>query len=112
MARRDASIWRLVTHAGSVDCSAKSPNEIVDPRYALPVMRPRITLRYFVRFGINMSERSASPHTVGDGQAAPRRSGLLIARVGEIGGQRGLRDLTLLRHHIALVHPNLDADSA
>jgi hypothetical protein len=54
MARRAASIWRLVTHAGSMVCSPISPKEMDEPRYALPRMLPRIILRYFVRFGINM----------------------------------------------------------
>src|SRR5262249_54091564 len=46
--------WRLVTHPGSSTLSPKSPKARVEPRRALPFMRPRWALRYLTRFGINI----------------------------------------------------------
>src|SRR6266850_203550 len=53
-ATRAASIWRFVTHPGSRALRPKSPNDRVDPRWALPRIRPRWVLRYFTRLGIGM----------------------------------------------------------
>src|SRR5580704_15771605 len=54
MATRLASICRSVIQPGSSTFSPKSPKASVDPRHALPVMRPRCCLRYFTFFGINI----------------------------------------------------------
>src|SRR5207302_9291442 len=54
IATRAASIWRSVSQHGSSAFSPKSPNEMSDPRQALPAMRPRCCLRYFTFFGINI----------------------------------------------------------
>jgi hypothetical protein len=54
IAIRAASICRLVIQHGWRAFSPKEPNVIVEPRYALPRILPRIVFRYFVRFGINM----------------------------------------------------------
>src|SRR5689334_24295493 len=53
-ATRAASIWRLVTQPGSSALRPYSPNDSVDPRYALPRMLPRWALRYLTRLGISM----------------------------------------------------------
>src|SRR6185436_14646221 len=53
-APRAASIWRFVTQPGSRAFKPNSPNESVDPRYALPRMLPRWALRYLTRLGISM----------------------------------------------------------
>ena len=53
---RAASIWRFVTQPGSRALSPKSPNASVDPRSAMPFMRPRWVLRYLTRLGISMTD--------------------------------------------------------
>src|SRR5687767_5551678 len=58
---RAASIWRLVTHAGSSAFSPKSPKDRVDPRWALPFMRPRWAFRYLTRLGISMGSGLGGP---------------------------------------------------
>src|SRR4029453_14423635 len=58
---RAASIWRLVTHAGSSALSPKSPKARVDPRWALPFIRPRWALRYLTRLGISMGSGLGGP---------------------------------------------------
>src|SRR5580698_25915 len=54
IATRLASICRSVIHPGSRTFNPKSPKDNVEPRHALPVMRPRCCLRYFTFFGINI----------------------------------------------------------
>src|SRR5262245_27851014 len=58
-ATRAASIWRLVTQPGSCAFRPKSPKARLEPRVAMPFMRPRWALRYLTRFGISMRGR---PH--------------------------------------------------
>ena len=60
MARRAASIWRLVIQAGSVVASPKSPNATEKPPLAWPDMRPRITLRCLTRRGMSMGQAPAA----------------------------------------------------
>src|SRR5476651_883031 len=55
MATRAASICRSVIHAHSSAFRPNSPNEIDDPRHALPVMRPRCCFLYLTFFGIIMA---------------------------------------------------------
>src|SRR5271167_4809764 len=54
IATRAASIWRAVIHPQRMAFKPKSPNARVEPRHALPVIRPRCTLRYLTFLGINM----------------------------------------------------------
>src|SRR5208282_254835 len=95
-ATRAASIWRLVIQAGSMALSPQSPNARVLPRQAFPLRRPRICLRYFTFFGINMASRS-SPHRRGlVPQARTRPARLFLSP----------------RHVFALVDPTLHTDHA
>src|SRR5512135_2241709 len=55
IARRAASIWRLDTQAGSSAWRPNSPKSTWLPRSAIPRRRPRCTLRYLTRFGINIA---------------------------------------------------------
>src|SRR5205814_10334503 len=55
IARRAASIWRLVIQAGSRVARPKSPNATEKPPLAIPYMRPRMTLRCLTRLGIYMA---------------------------------------------------------
>src|SRR5678815_5565280 len=54
-ATRAASIWRLVTQPGSSAFSPYSPKASVEPRWAMPRIRPRWALRYFTRLGISIA---------------------------------------------------------
>src|SRR5260370_24037146 len=54
MARRAASICRLLIQHASIACRPKSPNATVAPRVAMPVRRPRCILRYLTLFGISI----------------------------------------------------------
>src|SRR2546425_9559964 len=60
MARRTASICRLVIQQASTACRPKSPKATVAPRVAMPWRRPRGILRYLTRFGINIRTSSSS----------------------------------------------------
>src|SRR5437899_3982318 len=53
-ATRAASIWRLVTQPGSRALRPKSPKASVDPRVAMPFIRPRWAFRYLTRFGLSI----------------------------------------------------------
>src|SRR5881628_2756713 len=53
-ATRAASIWRFVTQTGSSALRPYSPKARVEPRWALPRMRPRWAFRYLTRLGISM----------------------------------------------------------
>jgi hypothetical protein len=64
-ATRAASIWRLVTQPGSSAFSPYSPKASVEPRWAMPRIRPRWALRYLTRLGINMAGLYASAVLVG-----------------------------------------------
>src|ERR1035437_114539 len=55
MATRAASISPSVIHAHSIALRPKSPKEMVDPRHALPAMRPRCCFLYLTFFGIIMA---------------------------------------------------------
>src|SRR5256885_5458184 len=54
MARRAASICRLLIQHASIAWRPKSPNATVAPRVAIPVRRPRCILRYLTRLGISI----------------------------------------------------------
>src|SRR6266404_3248320 len=51
MARRAASICRLLIQHASIACRPKSPNATVAPCVAMPVRRPRCILRYLTLLG-------------------------------------------------------------
>src|SRR4051794_41878334 len=74
MARRAASIWRAVIHAGSVVARPYSPKATVWPPLAIPDIRPRITLRCLTRRGISMA--SAPLSDAGRGTGGRRGGGL------------------------------------
>src|SRR5580765_444985 len=73
IATRAASIWRLVTHAGSSDRSPNWPKATSPPRYALPRMRPRCCFRYLTRFGIIMVRCLLARRRAGRGRVMARR---------------------------------------
>src|SRR5215208_3438388 len=54
IATRAASICRSVTQPHSIAFNPKSPNAMLDPRQALPAMRPRCCFLYLTFFGIIM----------------------------------------------------------
>src|SRR5690348_2167584 len=87
IARRAASIWRLVIQAGSIVARPKSPNATSNPPLARPDMRPRMTLRCLTRRGSSTS-----------GPLPGREDG------------RGRRPADGL--DVAAVDPDLDADPA
>src|SRR5512136_1383809 len=114
MVRRAASIWRAVTQPGSSACKPYSPKEISTPRDSLPFMRPRICLRYFTRFGINITatsfirdQRIVSGMSGGILPSSTFQS--LFTHVYAFGG------FSLFFHfglHLTVVHPNLDPNLA
>src|SRR6056300_1676298 len=53
--RRAASIWRALTYPLPVAWSPIAPKLTALALYDSPVIRPRICLRYLVRFGIIMA---------------------------------------------------------
>ena len=61
IAIRAASIWRDVIQPHDIAFRPYSPKAIDDPRHALPVMRPRCTLRYLTFLGINIYQFSLLP---------------------------------------------------
>src|SRR5262245_8098811 len=71
-ATRAASICLFVTQPGSSALRPYSPKARVEPRWALPFMRPRWVLRYLTRLGISMAGSHAS------WGAVPRTSPLKI----------------------------------
>src|SRR5438093_4720165 len=97
MARRAASIWRAVRRPRPVAFSPYSPKLTLLPTVATPLLRPFCSLRYFRLAGCNIL-RSCS---------LARRT---LGRFGRRGGSR-LR-LCVVRKHLALENPHLDADDA
>src|SRR6185436_4357792 len=91
---RAASICRAVTQPGSSACKPYSPKLTSAPRNALPVMRPRICLRHFTRFGINISI------------PLPRATGLYTWLFAHVTTFCCLRFLFSLRDSFALVNPH------
>src|SRR4051812_39661037 len=93
IARRAASIWRAVIHAGSVVARPYSPKATVWPPLAIPDIRPRITLRCLTRRGISMA-------------SAP------LSDAGRTGGRGGGGLAAALLHGgLAPGDPHLDADA-
>src|SRR3972149_4119858 len=91
MARRAASIWRLVIQAGSSVIRPYSPKAIEVPPLAVPLMRPRMTLRCLTRLGISMATPLPPRHlrtaqAAGDVDLHALRAGLHGALHGLLHG--------------------------
>src|SRR6202051_2816275 len=105
-ARRAASIGRAVIRSGSTALRPYWPKASVAPEVARPWIRPLCALRYFVRFGCNMTIRlSQSQSTEGSGRVATRTPDIAFGH------------LLVLRHRVvlqnlALEDPHLDAAGA
>src|SRR4029079_18174926 len=99
IARRAASIWRAVRRPRSVALRPNSPKLTLLPTVATPLLRPFCSLRYFLLAGCSIL-RSCFP------RHAPRT----LRGFGR--GRRRLRRLLVVRHHLALEYPDLDADHA
>src|SRR5919107_1215204 len=111
MARRAASICRLLIPAGSWGINPYSPQGDVKPPLASPDMRPRWTLRCLTRRGISIRLRSrrhlglvrrvplgddvAAVDPDLDADAAVRRVRVDLA-VADVGAQRAERDAAVL----------------
>src|SRR5438067_12694144 len=94
IARRAASIWRAVRRPRPTALSPYSPKLTLAPTVATPLLRPFCSLRYFRLAGCNIF------HSHG-----------LARPLGWFGRRRGCRDrLRVVRHDLALEHPDLDAD--
>src|SRR3989441_6696871 len=74
-ATRAASIWRFVTQPGSSALRPYSPKARVEPRWALPRMRPRWAFRYLTRLGISMDGPLGLRGRLGEHLALERRVG-------------------------------------
>src|SRR4029079_7315511 len=98
MARRAASIWRAVRRPRPMALRPYSPKLTLLPTVATPLLRPFCSLRYFLLAGCSIlrSWRRAARRTLG----RLRR------------GRGGLHGFGVMRHPLALEHPNLDADDA
>src|SRR5215468_7131881 len=96
IARRAASIWRAVSRPRPVALSPYSPKLTLAPTVATPLLRPFCSLRYFLLAGCSiLSSRSCA--------ARPLRRFRRRSRRCRLG---------VVREHLALEHPNLDADHA
>src|SRR5438477_421345 len=96
MARRAASICRDVSRPRPTAFKPYSPKLTLLPTVATPLLRPFCSLRYFLLAGCSILHSRGLAHTF-------RR----LRR----GRWRDLR-LGVVRQHLALEHPNLDADDA
>src|SRR5438105_9327159 len=97
MARRAASIWRAVRRPRPVAFSPYSPKLTLLPTVATPLLRPFCSLRYFLLAGCNILRSCSRP---------ARAFGRFGRRL-----RRG-RGLGVMREHLALEDPHLDADDA
>src|SRR6478672_1222345 len=103
IARRAASICRDVRRPRTVALRPYSPKLTLLPTVATPLLRPFCSFRYFLLAGCSIL-RSCS--CGGSGCRAART----FRRFGR--GRRRLCRLGVVRHHLALEHPYLDADDA
>src|SRR5688572_10949115 len=111
MATRPASSWRAVTHFGSSALRAYSPNEIVVPRLAGPLMRGWLCgLRYLTRLGISIGSLlrggGGSLSSLGGrfGRSDDRRRRFFLSELQKLLGA--------LDEQLLLENPDLDADEA
>src|SRR6185503_10703688 len=103
IARRAASICRDVRRPRSVALRPYSPKLTLLPTVATPLLRPFCSFRYFLLAGCSIL-RSCSCAFLA--RRAPRALRRLGCR------RRRLRRFLVVRHHLALEHPHLDADDA
>src|SRR5208337_599013 len=96
MARRAASIWRAVRRPRPTALSPYSPKLTLAPTVATPLLRPFCSLRYFLLAGCSILRSRTLAHALRRFRRR-RRCGL---RLG------------VVRQHLALEHPDLDADHA
>src|SRR5512146_2420494 len=101
MARRAASIWRAVRRPRPVALRPYSPKLTLLPTVATPLLRPFCSLRYFLLAGCSILRSCSST-----GARTPRALRRLRRR------RRRGRGLGAVREHLALEHPDLDADRA
>src|SRR6188768_1597037 len=100
IARRAASICRDVRRPRTVALRPYSPKLTLLPTVATPLLRPFCSLRYFLLAGCSILRSR--------GRCTTRRTLRCVWR--RRGGR--LRQLSVVRKHFALEHPNLDADHA
>src|SRR5689334_316501 len=105
IARRAASICRDVRRPRAVAFRPYSPKLTLLPTVATPLLRPFCSLRNFLLAGCSIL-RSCSRSCACLARRAPRA----LRRFRR--GCRRLRRLLVVRHHLALEHPHLDADDA
>src|SRR5512143_291999 len=105
MARRAASIWRAVSRPRATALRPYSPKLTLLPTVATPLLRPFCSLRYFLLAGCSIL-RSCSCECPGARSSAARTSRRFRR------GCRRLCGLRVVRHHLALEHPDLDPDDA
>src|SRR5208282_2540535 len=96
IARRAASIWRAVKRPRPTALSPYSPKLTLAPTVATPLLRPFCSLRYFLLAGCSILHSCTLA-------SALRR--LRRRRWRNLG-------LRVMRQHLALEHPYLDADHA
>src|SRR3954469_16643433 len=107
MARRAASIWRAVRRPRPTAFRPYSPKLTLLPTVATPLLRPFCSLRYFLLAGCSILRSCSVAHRALAHRAAARRP------LGRFGGRgRRGRGLRVVRHHLTLEHPYLDADDA
>src|SRR5512139_852762 len=94
IARRAASIWRAVRRPRPVAFRPYSPKLTLLPTVATPVLRPFCSFRYFLLAGCSIFRSCAAR---------------ALRRLGR-GRRRGR--LGVVREHLALEYPDLDADHA
>src|SRR5690242_8521909 len=93
IARRAASICRAVSRPRPTAFKPYSPKLTLAPTVATPLLRPFCSLRYFLLAGCSIFRSCALARAL---RRFRRRRG------------RGLR-LSVVRQHLALEHPDLDA---
>src|SRR5512135_2691336 len=96
IARRAASIWRDVRRPRAIALRPYSPKLTLLPTVATPLLRPFCSFRYFLLAGCSILRSWSCP-------ARPRRCRCR---------RRGRCRLRVVRHHLALEDPHLDADDA
>src|SRR5476651_1273803 len=104
MARRAASIWRAVRRSGSIALRPNEPKSRLNPPLAAPLIRPLKALRYLVRLGDSMMFLLRVPLL---GAIDARRRALRRGLFGALVVRH-----RVVRHDLALEHPDLHAASA
>src|SRR3954452_24654596 len=107
MPRRAASIWRAVSRPRPIAFRPYSPKLTLLPTVATPLLRPFCSLRYFLLAGCSILRSCSLARRALAHRAAARRP---LRRFG--GRGRRCRGFRVVRHHLALEDPYLDADDA